>query len=221
VADAAWLEQGVTTPLERPVMKPGWSDSKRFRSPARHTAARITLTFRGGNPEGFIRSKRQNEASWPTRACRPRSRAGGNKSRRSSDDLLDGGLSFSARRGAGSKPAFLKRLWMKSCGTRCQRVPGVGQCGPGRRARASLAFRSMAGSQGSSKTRGLTISDVVDALCAKAERAGALGQVAMPPSPENQETTFPLRLEGRLRSVLNSKAGGRQTPNGGGVRLRR
>jgi len=52
---------------------------------------------------------------------------------------------------------------------------------------------------------------------ARAERAGGLGQVGDLPPAENQETTFPLEMEGGCAACLNSKSWwSPKTPNGGG-----
>ena len=209
---AAVVEQGVTTPLERQLN--GLERLETIRSTSSANSSSITLTLEGGNPE-LNQINAQNEASLANPRLPPQVARLGVQVRRSSDDLLMV-LSFSAPEGL-FEPAFLSGWLDEKLRDTLQRVPGVGNVAVV--GSSPLAFRLWLDPR-ALETRGLTISDVVDALREQNVLA-ALGQVGDAPSPENQETTFPLEMEGRLRSVPElEELVVAKTPNGGVVLLK-
>jgi len=103
---------------------------------------------------------------------------------------------------------------MKTAGTRCNGVPGVGQCGP---FVAAARWASRYGWIPGSRNTWLTISDVVDA-CRRQKRAGGPGPGGRwPPAQKNQETTFPLEMEGGCSVPELEELVAPKTPNGGVV----
>jgi len=211
-AGAVVVEQGVTTPLERQLN--GLERLESIRSTSSANGSSITLTFEGGDPE-LNQINAQNEAVLVNRQLPPQVARLGVQVRRSSDDLLMV-LSFNNPENMYA-PAFLNGWVDQQLKDRLQRVPGVGNVtisggGP-------LAFRLWLDPAALEK-RGLTITDVEEAL-AKQNVLAALGQVGDAPSPAGQETTLPLEMEGRLRSVdALEELVVSQTPNGGVVLLR-
>ncbi|MCT0229272.1 efflux RND transporter permease subunit [Synechococcus sp. CS-1324] len=190
---AAAVEQGVTTPLERQLN--GLERLESIRSSSSANGSSITLTFEGGNPE-LNQINAQNEATLANRQLPPQVSRLGVQVRRSSDDLLMV-LGFSAPKGVYA-PAFLSGWVDQQLRDTLQRVPGVGNitvAGGG-----ELAFRLWLDPV-ALEQRQLTIADVERALVEQNVLA-ALGQVGDAPSPPGQQTTLPLEMEGRLRSVI-------------------
>jgi len=206
------VEQGVTALLEQQLNGLERLDSIRSTSSANGSS--ITLGFEGGDPE-LNQINTQNEVAVVTRQLPAPVARFGLQVRRSSDDLLMI-LSFSADPKLYSE-TFLSGWLDQVVKERLQRVPGVGNVTLA--GGNSLAFRLWL-NQAQLEQRGLTIAEVRTALQQQNVLA-ALGQTGEAPSPNGQELTLPLRMEGRLRSPeeFEQLVVGR-TANGGFTLLR-
>ena len=206
------VEQGVTALLEQQLNGLERLDSIRSTSSANGSS--ITLGFEGGDPE-LNQINTQNEVAVVTRQLPAPVARFGLQVRRSSDDLLMI-LSFSADPKLYSE-TFLSGWLDQAVKERLQRVPGVGNVTLA--GGNSLAFRLWL-NQAQLEQRGLTIAEVRTALQQQNVLA-ALGQTGEAPSPNGQELTLPLRMEGRLRSPeeFEQLVVGR-TANGGFTLLR-
>ena len=206
------VEQGVTALLEKQLN--GVERLQTIRSSSSANGSSITLSFEGGEPE-LNQINAQNEANQVLRQLPAPVARLGVQVRRSSDDLLMV-LSFSARQGRYS-PQFLSGWVNQVVKERLQRVEGVGLVTLN--GGSPLAFRLWL-NPAALLERQLTIADVSRALEAQNVLA-ALGQTGDEPSPPDQATTLPLRMEGRLRSPeeLEQLVVGRG-PEGGVVLLR-
>ncbi|MCP9877015.1 efflux RND transporter permease subunit, partial [Cyanobium sp. A2C-AMD] len=185
------VEQGVTALLEQQLNGLERLDSIRSTSSANGSS--ITLGFEGGDPE-LNQINTQNEVAVVTRQLPAPVARFGVQVRRSSDDLLMI-LSFSADPKLYGE-TFLSGWLDQVVKEKLQRVPGVGNVTLA--GGNSLAFRLWL-NPAHLEERGLTITDVRTALQQQNVLA-ALGQMGEAPSPNGQELTLPLRMEGRLRS---------------------
>ena len=185
------VEQGVTALLEKQLN--GLERLDTIRSTSSFSGSTITLAFEGGDPE-LNQINTQNESTVVTRQLPPQVARFGVQVRRSSDDLLLV-LSFSAERGTYSD-TFLTGWVDQVVRDRLRRVPGVSDVSLF--GGSSLAFRLWL-DPARLQEHNLTILDVRQALQAQNVLA-ALGQSGDAPSPADQLTTLPLRMEGRLRS---------------------
>jgi hydrophobe/amphiphile efflux-1 (HAE1) family protein len=185
------VEQGVTAILEKQLN--GLERLDTIRSTSSANGSSISLSFDGGSPE-LNQINTQNEAAVVSRLLPAVVARQGVQVRRSSDDVLMV-LSFGAdRRLYGS--TFLSGWVDQVIRDRIQRVPGVGSVSLS--GGNSLAFRLWL-DPWRLEERGLTIGDVRTALQQQNVLA-ALGQSGDAPSPEGQQLTLPLRMEGRLRT---------------------
>ena len=185
------VEQGVTALLEKQLN--GLERLDTIRSTSSNNGSTITLAFEGGNPE-LNQINTQNETAVVARQLPTPVTRFGLQVRRSSDDLLLV-LSFSAERGTYSD-TFLTGWVDQVVRDRLRRVEGVSDVtlfGG-----SSLAFRLWL-DPARLEEHNLTIVDVRQALQQQNVLA-ALGQSGDAPSPADQLTTLPLRMEGRLRS---------------------
>ena len=186
------VEQGVTTLLERQFN--GLERLDLIRSTSSANGSSISLGFEGGNPE-INQINTQNEAAVVSRQLPAQVARFGVQVRRTSDDLLMV-LSFSASRDRYDD-TFLSGWVDQVIRDRLQRVPGVGEVrlfGG-----SSLAFRLWLDPL-RLEERNRTISEVRDAL-EEQNVLAALGQAGVAPSPDDQQVTLPLRMEGRLRTA--------------------
>jgi exodeoxyribonuclease VII small subunit len=185
------VEQGVTSLLEKQLN--GVDRLDQIRSTSSSGGSSINLTFTGGDPE-LNQINTQNEVAVVQRQLPAPVARFGVQVRRSSDDLLMV-LSFSADRAIYSD-TFLSGWVDQVVKDRLQRVPGVGNVNLS--GGSSLAFRLWLDPV-RLQERNLTLVDVRRELLAQNVLA-ALGQTGDEPSPPDQATTLPLRMEGRLRS---------------------
>ena len=185
------VEQGVTSLLEKQLN--GLDRLDTIRSTSSLGGSTISLGFEGGSPE-LNQINTQNETSVVARQLPTQVGRLGLQVRRSSDDLLLV-LSFSAERGTYSD-TFLTGWTDQVVRDRLRRVPGVSDVSLF--GGSSLAFRVWL-DPARLQQRNLTILDVRQALQQQNVLA-ALGQSGDAPSPADQLTTLPLRMEGRLRS---------------------
>ena len=190
-ASAEVVEQGVTNLMERQLNS--LERLETITSSSSANGARVQLSFRGNQGE-LDQINVQNEASLISRQLpQPVSRQG-LRVRRSSSDLLMV-LSFSDNTNTYSR-AFISS-WVDRQGREpLLRINGVGDVvlfGS-----SDLAYRLWLDATQLSRFE-LTIEDVKTAL-RRENVLAALGQVGDAPSPEGQQYTLPLRMEGRLRS---------------------
>ena len=186
------VEQGVTALLEKQLN--GLERLDTIRSSSSANGSLITLGFDGGNPE-LNQINTQNETTVVGRQLPAQVARFGVQVRRSSDDLLLV-LSFSAEKTTYSD-TFLTGWVDQVVKERLRRVSGVSDVSLF--GGSSLAYRLWL-DPARLQERNLTILEVRQALQQQNVLA-ALGQAGESPTPADQVTTLPLRLEGRLRSV--------------------
>ena len=206
------VEQGVTALLEKQLN--GLERLESIRSSSSANGSTITLSFTGGDPQ-IHQINAQNEANQVLRQLPAAVARLGLQVRRSADDLLLV-LSFSAEDNRYSD-TFLSGWVNQVVKERLQRVEGVDSVSLF--GGSPLAFRLWLDPTALLE-RQLTIDDVRQALEAQNVLA-ALGQTGEAPVPQNQATSLPLQMEGRLRSPaeLEQLVVGRG-PDGGVVLLR-
>ena len=206
------VEQGVTALLEKQLN--GLERLESVRSSSSANGSTITLSFTGGDPQ-IHQINAQNEANQVLRQLPAAVARLGLQVRRSADDLLLV-LSFSAEDNRYSD-TFLSGWVNQVVKERLQRVEGVDSVSLF--GGSPLAFRLWLDPTALLE-RQLTIDDVRQALEAQNVLA-ALGQTGEAPVPQNQATSLPLQMEGRLRSPaeLEQLVVGRG-PDGGVVLLR-
>ena len=186
------VEQGVTALLEKQLN--GLERLDTIRSSSSANGSLITLGFEGGDPE-LNQINTQNETTVVGRQLPAQVARFGVQVRRSSDDLLLV-LSFSADKGTYSD-TFLTGWVDQVVKERLRRVSGISDVSLF--GGSSLAYRLWL-DPARLQERNLTILEVRQALQQQNVLA-ALGQAGESPAPDDQVTTLPLRLEGRLRSV--------------------
>jgi len=204
------VEQGVTALLEKQLN--GLERLDTIRSTSSANGSSITLGFEGGNPE-LNQINTQNETTVVSRQLPAQVARFGVQVRRSSDDLLLV-LSFSADKGTYSD-TFLTGWVDQVVKERLRRVSGISDVSLF--GGSSLAYRLWL-DPARLQERNLTILEVRQALQQQNVLA-ALGQAGEAPSPQDQVTTLPLRLEGRLRRVEEFEQLVVARSSGGGVTL--
>ena len=206
------VEQGVTALLEKQLN--GLERLESIRSSSSANGSTISLSFTGGDPQ-IHQINAQNDVNQVLRQLPAAVSRLGLQVRRSADDLLLV-LSFSAEDNRYSD-TFLSGWVNQVVKERLQRVEGVDSVSLF--GGSPLAFRLWLDPTALLE-RQLTIDDVRQALEAQNVLA-ALGQTGEAPVPQDQATSLPLQMEGRLRTPaeLEQLVVGRG-PDGGVVLLR-